>query len=388
MKFKQLEAVSSYSSDRVEVRKLGLKNYISTENMLTNKAGVVSASKLPTGKTTSAYQKGDILISNIRPYFKKIWFADNEGGCSNDVLVIRANPGIDSKFLYYVLADDKFFEYDTANSKGTKMPRGDKTAIMRYEIPDLTLDEQRTIAETLSTLDDRIAENKKINHHLSVIVQAIFNSWFVDYVPFGGTLPSEWKEVDFDEISTVQNGYAFKSKDYVSDGVRMIRTTNFDNGYVNNNDLIMLPSEFYNDAKYRNFVLKKFDTVLVMVGASVGKISLITELNTPALQNQNMWRFRSIIPEIPESFIHFNVKRINDQVRGWSSGSARDFYRKDIFKKAKVYLPTSQVLDDFSKITMPIFEQISNNILENDKLIKARDSLLPKLMSGEVSVTD
>lgn len=227
-----------------------------------------------------------------------------------------------------------------------------------------------------------------LNHHLSVIVQAIFNSWFVDYVPFGGTLPSEWKEVDFDEISTVQNGYAFKSKDYVSDGVRMIRTTNFDNGYVNNNDLIMLPSEFYNDAKYRNFVLKKFDTVLVMVGASVGKISLITELNTPALQNQNMWRFRSIIPEIPESFIHFNVKRINDQVRGWSSGSARDFYRKDIFKKAKVYLPTSQVLDDFSKITMPIFEQISNNILENDKLIKARDSLLPKLMSGEVSVTD
>ena len=249
-------------------------------------------------------------------------------------------------------------------------------------------EKQHEIAKILGSLDDKIENNRKINHHLSVIVQAIFNSWFVDYVPFGGTLPSEWKEVDFDEISTVQNGYAFKSKDYVSDGVRMIRTTNFDNGYVNNNDLIMLPSEFYNDAKYRNFVLNKFDTVLVMVGASVGKISLITELNTPSLQNQNMWRFRSIIPEIPESFIHFNVKRINDQVRGWSSGSARDFYRKDIFKKAKVYLPTSQVLDDFSKITMPIFEQISNNILENDKLIKARDSLLPKLMSGEVSVTD
>ncbi|MCD5113360.1 restriction endonuclease subunit S [Enterococcus faecium] len=288
------------------------------------------------------------------------------------------------EYLYY-----KLKTFDLANMNvGSAVPSL-TTAILNpieFELPPIEV--QSEIAKTLGVLDKKIESNKEINHHLSVIVQAIFNSWFVDYVPFGGTLPSEWKEVDFDEISTVQNGYAFKSKDYVSDGVRMIRTTNFDNGYVNNNDLIMLPSEFYNDAKYRNFVLKKFDTVLVMVGASVGKISLITELNTPALQNQNMWRFRSIIPEIPESFIHFNVKRINDQVRGWSSGSARDFYRKDIFKKAKVYLPTSQVLDDFSKITMPIFEQISNNILENDKLIKARDSLLPKLMSGEVSVTD
>ena len=388
LNFKNLSEVSDYVNERVKVENLTVENYISTENMLPNKGGIDKATKLPAAKTTSLYSKGDILLSNIRTYFKKIWYTEKDGGCSNDVLVVRARGEIEPKFLYYVLSNDKFFEYSSATSKGTKMPRGDKSAIMQYQIPDMPLEEQRTIVSVLSALDDRIAENKKINHHLSVIVQAIFNSWFVDYVPFGGTLPSEWKEVDFDEISTVQNGYAFKSKDYVSDGVRMIRTTNFDNGYVNNNDLIMLPSEFYNDAKYRNFVLNKFDTVLVMVGASVGKISLITELNTPSLQNQNMWRFRSIIPEIPESFIHFNVKRINDQVRGWSSGSARDFYRKDIFKKAKVYLPTSQVLDDFSKITMPIFEQISNNILENDKLIKARDSLLPKLMSGEVSVTD
>ena len=388
LNFKNLSEVSDYVNERVKVENLTVENYISTENMLPNKGGIDKATKLPAAKTTSLYSKGDILLSNIRTYFKKIWYTEKDGGCSNDVLVVRARGEIEPKFLYYVLSNDKFFEYSSATSKGTKMPRGDKSAIMQYQIPDMPLEEQRTIVSVLSALDDRIAENKKINHHLSVIVQDIFNSWFVDYVPFGGTLPSEWKEVDFDEISTVQNGYAFKSKDYVSDGVRMIRTTNFDNGYVNNNDLIMLPSEFYNDAKYRNFVLNKFDTVLVMVGASVGKISLITELNTPSLQNQNMWRFRSIIPEIPESFIHFNVKRINDQVRGWSSGSARDFYRKDIFKKAKVYLPTSQVLDDFSKITMPIFEQISNNILENDKLIKARDSLLPKLMSGEVSVTD
>lgn len=338
------------------------------------------------GSSARLMPKNTILLSSRAP-IGYVAIAENEVSTNQGFKSIVPNDDTDYLFLYYLLKFNKDKIENMGSGTTFKEVSGKTVKAIDVTVPS-NKEKQHEIAKILGSLDDKIENNRKINHHLSVIVQAIFNSWFVDYVPFGGTLPSEWKEVDFDEISTVQNGYAFKSKDYVSDGVRMIRTTNFDNGYVNNNDLIMLPSEFYNDAKYRNFVLNKFDTVLVMVGASVGKISLITELNTPSLQNQNMWRFRSIIPEIPESFIHFNVKRINDQVRGWSSGSARDFYRKDIFKKAKVYLPTSQVLDDFSKITMPIFEQISNNILENDKLIKARDSLLPKLMSGEVSVTD
>lgn len=373
-------------------------NYLDTGNLTQDKVSdyqhiVLGQDKLPS-RARRKVEVDDILYSTVRPNQLHYGIArkllPNTLVSTGFAVITVDKEKANSDFIYYYLTQNDVTETLQAigEQSTSAYPSIKPSDIENLEISLPTLEEQEVIAHTLRSLDQKIEVNREINHHLSVIVQAIFNSWFVDYVPFGGTLPSEWKEVDFDEISTVQNGYAFKSKDYVSDGVRMIRTTNFDNGYVNNNDLIMLPSEFYNDAKYRNFVLNKFDTVLVMVGASVGKISLITELNTPSLQNQNMWRFRSIIPEIPESFIHFNVKRINDQVRGWSSGSARDFYRKDIFKKAKVYLPTSQVLDDFSKITMPIFEQISNNILENDKLIKARDSLLPKLMSGEVSVTD
>lgn len=376
----------------------GYVNYLDTGNLTKDEVDeyqhiVIGKDKLPS-RARRKVKENDILYSTVRP--NQLHYGIVKSNVPNLLVstgftVISVDETkADNEFVYFFLTQKDVTEklHAIGEQSTSAYPSIKPSDIENLEIALPSLEEQSKIARSLRVLDNKIEVNKKINHHLSVIVQAIFNSWFVDYVPFGGTLPSEWKEVDFDEISTVQNGYAFKSKDYVSDGVRMIRTTNFDNGYVNNNDLIMLPSEFYNDAKYRNFVLNKFDTVLVMVGASVGKISLITELNTPSLQNQNMWRFRSIIPEIPESFIHFNVKRINDQVRGWSSGSARDFYRKDIFKKAKVYLPTSQVLDDFSKITMPIFEQISNNILENDKLIKARDSLLPKLMSGEVSVTD
>jgi type I restriction enzyme S subunit len=157
----------SFADGRVAVADLGLDTYISTENMLQNKEGITRSAGLPTITQTQAYQADDVLVSNIRPYFKKIWYADRDGGCSNDVLVLRAKDGCNPGFLYYLLSDDNFFDYATATAKGTKMPRGDKGAIMRYEVPDLPIDVQIGIADTLSALDARIAENRAINHHLA-----------------------------------------------------------------------------------------------------------------------------------------------------------------------------------------------------------------------------
>ena len=135
--------------------------------MLPNKAGVVNASNLPTVTLTQAYEEGDVLVSNIRPYFKKIWKAKFAGGCSNDVLVFTANEDIDRDFLYYVLADDAFFTYAMATSKGTKMPRGDKTSIMEYEVPCYGKETQQRIASILKSIDDKIALNNKINNNLA-----------------------------------------------------------------------------------------------------------------------------------------------------------------------------------------------------------------------------
>lgn len=106
-------------------------------------------------------------MSNIRPYFKKIWHAEYDGGCSNDVLVFRAAEGIDSTFLYYVLSDDTFFNYATATSKGTKMPRGDKGAILKYGVPDVDVDVQYKIGSLLRSIDKKIAVNSNINDNLA-----------------------------------------------------------------------------------------------------------------------------------------------------------------------------------------------------------------------------
>lgn len=127
-----LEDIANYVKERIPVNQCNKENYISTENMLANKQGISNANSLPTTSAVSRYKNNDILISNIRPYFKKIWFADKTGGCSNDVLVIRAKNEVLNGYLYSLLYSDRFFEYMMTTSKGTKMPRGDKTAIMRY----------------------------------------------------------------------------------------------------------------------------------------------------------------------------------------------------------------------------------------------------------------
>ena len=166
MKYK-LSEISEYAKGKISVLTLDENIYISTENMLPNKGGITQAASLPAQEQTQAFLKNDVLVSNIRPYFKKIWYATFDGGCSNDILVFRAKDGVNSQFLYYVLSNDSFFYYSMATSKGTKMPRGDKKAIMEYEVPKFSPEEQGKIASILAVIDEKIETNTAINKNLA-----------------------------------------------------------------------------------------------------------------------------------------------------------------------------------------------------------------------------
>jgi type I restriction enzyme, S subunit len=128
-----------------------------------------------------------------------------------------------------------------------------------------------------------------------------------------------------------------------------------------------LPVDFADE--YKNYLLKKFDVLLVMVGASVGKISFVTSKILPALQNQNMWNFRSIKPD-NQLFVKFLVQDIVRNNIGSASGSARDFFRKDFFKKIRFIEPEQKIIETFVNIIKPIYDQIDKNILEIEKLNK------------------
>lgn len=156
-----------YSNERVSVDELSLENYISTENMLQNKSGIVLASNLPLIGSALKFNIGNILISNIRPYFKKIWLSDFNGGCSNDVLCFVPKTNIPSLYLFQILEKDSFFEYVMAGSKGTKMPRGDKKWIMNYPavIPSKVL--LNKFNKLVGVLQTNILQKRQENQKLS-----------------------------------------------------------------------------------------------------------------------------------------------------------------------------------------------------------------------------
>ena len=162
-----LSDICSYSRDRVAVSELNTSTYFSTENMLPGKAGSTDASSLPTIPQTTACHKGDTLISNIRPYFKKIVYCEGRCGCSTDVLCFTPVQPKYAAYLFSTLYADKFFAFMVAGSKGTKMPRDDKQQIMAYPValpPDEELDEFNALAlPILAQLHSNKVENKRLS---------------------------------------------------------------------------------------------------------------------------------------------------------------------------------------------------------------------------------
>lgn len=159
---KKLIDVAIYAKVRISANKLNKENYVGVENLLQNKLGKTSSNYVPTEGSFIEYLPNDILIGNIRPYLRKIWLADKTGGTNGDVLVIRlTDKNILPRYLYHILANEHFFEYNIKYSKGAKMPRGDKAAILQYEFDVPSLEEQHRIVSILDkfeTLTNSITE--------------------------------------------------------------------------------------------------------------------------------------------------------------------------------------------------------------------------------------
>ena len=162
-----LSDICSYSKEKVAVSELNVNTYFSTENMLPEKAGSTKATSLPTTLQTTACRKGDTLISNIRPYFKKIVYCEDMCGCSTDVLCFTPVQSQYAAYLFSTLYTDKFYAFMVAGSKGTKMPRGDKQQIMTYPVilpAENELEEFNAIAfPVLEQLNSNKAENKRLS---------------------------------------------------------------------------------------------------------------------------------------------------------------------------------------------------------------------------------
>ena len=167
-----LEDVAEFQKKRISSDLLNNSNYISTENILQNFGGVQNSISIPANTNVIEYQKGDVLLSNIRPYLKKVWLSDRHGGCSADVFVLRGNQ-CERRFLYYVIASDRFINFVMSGAKGVKMPRGDKSQMEKFAFFIPTNVEQKKIARFLSMLDERIRLQNKIIEKLETLIKGI-----------------------------------------------------------------------------------------------------------------------------------------------------------------------------------------------------------------------
>jgi type I restriction enzyme, S subunit len=175
----KLSDICTFQSKRTDSSGLTVKNYISTENIVPNKQGFQPAATLPTVNQVPLVEEGNILISNIRPYFKKIVFSDFTGGCSTDVLNFVSFEDKYTLYLYRILYDDMFFDYVMAGSKGTKMPRGDKQQIMDYDIciPDNETLERfnRLLKPVVIQINDNTSENKRLTELRDTLLPKLMN---------------------------------------------------------------------------------------------------------------------------------------------------------------------------------------------------------------------
>ena len=341
-----LSKAVKYSERRVAANKVSLSNFITTDNILQNKAGVIEATGLPPSNSAMpGYEARNILVGNIRPYLKKIWFANQSGGCSADVLVFEVSSYYDPKFIYYSMFRDDFFDHIMRGSKGTKMPRGDKNQILDFSIPNFKLKEQEQIASVLSSLDSKISLNNRINAELEAMAKTIYDYWFVQfdfpdkkgkpYKASGGKMV--WSEELKREIP---EGWEVKQlKDFAKTGsggtpLSTVKTY-YENGtipWINsgevNEPFIVKAEKFITEEGLSNSsakIFKKGTILMAMYGATAGKVSL---MDIEACTNQAICAINTN-EEFYRIYIKYGLEDLYRYLVNLSSGSARDNLSQD-----------------------------------------------------------
>lgn len=358
--------------DRIETSCLDSTSYISTENMLPEKAGITLSSGVPSGNAV-LFKKDDVLISNIRPYFKKIWRANRDGGCSADVICLRASNVVDPLFLYYLLSQDLFFDYVMQGAKGTKMPRGDRNQIMQWPVLIPSKNEQHNIASILSTLDDKIEVNRRINDNLEQQAQALFKSWFVDFEPFKngefieselGMIPKGWRVGKLGELCQFKRGKGLLSKNAIPGDVPVV-------------------AGGLEPACYHNISNTKAPVITVSgSGANAGFMRMY---------HQEVWASDcSFIDITCENwlFVYCFLAINSHLLKHAQTGAVQPHVKPADIHDFDLAIPPKEYIQRFQdKISSFITKK---GLLEQEsrRLAELRDALLPKLMSGELKVNE
>lgn len=392
----KLGDVAYYVTKRVSADKVTKDTYISTENMRPNKDGFMPSDELPPYPSYTSYDEHDILISNIRPYFKKILYAKANGGCSNDVLVLRAKDpdNYSSSFLYYALSQDYFFNFMMAGAKGTKMPRGNKKSILDFELPEYNLAKQERIATILSHYDDLIEINKRRIALLEESARELYKEWFVrmrfpgwETSEFVNGVPNDWDEKEFSSIIDICSSKRIFQSEYVSNGVPFYRGQEITQ--LANNELIdnvlYISKERYDQIRKSNDVPQEGDILLTAVG-TIGNSFMVDNREFYFKDGNIIWLKTRNSNLKYYLYSLLNTSYFRELINNTCIGSSQKALTIDMVGKIKIVVPSESVIKKFSQL-YEVFHSAKNILIkEIYKLSLQRDRLLPRLMSGQLEV--
>lgn len=358
-------AIIVKSKDSVE--KIDRNKYVTTENMISNRGGVsFPSSTVPKQKKLDIFDKDDVLVSNIRPYFKKIWKASFSGYKSGDVLAFRTKDRdiLSQEYLYILLESDRFFEYMTTTAKGTKMPRGDKKAIAEFPFDLPSIDIQKKRSHQIEVIEQKIRLNQQINANLLELgLSLLTNTNFKKYQLLNDLL--EVKDGTHSSPANVSNGGhpLVTSKAIKGVSVDFSQTKNIsevDFAEINKRSLV------------------EYHDILVSMIGTVGIIHLVTEKPVNyAIKNVGL--IKSSNNKMLATFLYFYLLSNHGQtyIKENLSGSTQQFISLTNLRKMQIPL-LSEISSELLKQLNYMAQQIEKNSKENNILISIKNSLLEK----------
>ncbi|GAA6798320.1 hypothetical protein HpHCM65_00170 [Helicobacter pylori] len=394
---KTLQDYATLINDTIQSNEIN--HYITTDNMCQNLGGIDTFKNIniPQGKVRS-FQKDDVLLSNIRLYFRKVYRAKQKGGCSSDVLVFRAKH-IDSATLFAILSSQIFTDYACSGSQGSKMPRGNKTHMMDFKIPTINF----TIAKIFNSIQNKIENNHKINDLLHKILELLYEQYFVrfdfldennkPYQTSGGKMkfskelnrliPNDFEVKTLGDnplCNTIKTGVTpFKQKVYYETKHKHIQETlslnqglkvSYNKRPNRANMQPTIHSVWFakmKDTKKHLFLNQHMQSWIKESILSTGFCGLQCQKHT----------FEYIASTIKYS--PFETRKNN-----LATGATQKAINIEMLDYIFILIPNKELLDNYSKITKPLYEKISNNIIETQTLTVLRDFLLPLLLKQQV----
>ena len=442
-----LSDIADFISEKIDFSSMELDEYISTDNILPNFNGITLSTVEPSLNKCTKFKTGDTLFSNIRTYFKKVWFADFDGGCSPDVIVMRTKSEelVLPEFLYLLICSEDFINFTVMSSNGAKMPRGDKKAMLKYEFEIPSIEEQKIAINHYFNIKEKIELNTQINQTLEQIAQALFKSWFVDFDPVrakvqalsGGlsleqaelaamqaisgktpekltalsqtqpdryaelaetakAFPCEMVEVDGVEVP---KGWEYKPADKLFDiGIgktpprketEWFSTNPDDMQWISIKDMgnsgvfITESSEFLTNQAVDKFNIRKIPENTVLLSFKL-TIGRVSITTSKTTTNEAIAHFKITDKSfLTTEYLYLFFQQFDFNSLGSTSSIATAVNSKTI-KGIEILIPNEELIKAFKMKISNIFAQIKNLTIENKNLVETRDLLLPKLLNGEI----